>query len=452
MWLLLWLGCGARDVAPYLRPAAVSGAPVEAPAPPGDLQEAVAQLVGEDPFVRRPDPGLPGRFAGVEGGAGLEAWAALARRAWPSPDQLAALEAAHRGTPAVALARGLALGLLETRLLAPGSEDAESVGELLPWLGPLVRDERPLPSDARGPLEWLGPLSPAEARQAALRLAERRVLLGWLDGPAIPLGPVAARMEPPLYDRLLAEPAGALIRARGLGARDPQAGARGAELLQQATALALEEVAADRDAEQRAWRERRDAAVLSLGLGPGQDPVATLLERARSALVLDAAEDRSAGLALVALSAARLHGPCPPGACRDLDRTATLARAETWSPRVAPLARAWQVYALKAAADAVEVTLARPSFGALLPDLLDALAGTGEARFPANLLRRSKPTPQLFLDLSRGSGGPDQVDAPGLLDNLRERLARTCDAALAVEQAPELRPLLQRIRPAAAPR
>lgn len=448
MWLLLWLGCATtHEVPPYLQPAQPR-AQLSAPARPVvDLPSALEELLGGDPLARRVEPGPPGRYAAIPGGGSLEAWAAVARRVDPTAEDLAALERAHRGTPAMALARGTALALLETRLTgAPVPGAPEETDKLLPWIGPFLSDDRPLPPDARDSNAWLGPLDPRDARQALLTIAERRVLLGWLDGPEIPLGPVARLIGPPLYDRLEAEPAGALIAARGRGARDPDAARQGEALLSRATALALTEVAADRDAEQSAWRTQRADLVRELGLGEGDNPVAALLQRALGPLTADAAEDRSAGLGLVALTALRLVGPCPPGVCRDFDRAATLARAELWSPDVVPLARAWQVIALKDAVDAVEVSLERPTFTSALPEVLDALAGTGPAGFPALALRRGRTSQQLFLDVSRGAGGPDQLDGAGLVANLRARLVLVADRALAAPPPPALHEPLTRIR------
>lgn len=451
MWLLLALACGPKDLPPYLQPAErAAAAPV--PSDFSDLSGALAALVGDDPLVRRPTAAAPERYAALPDGAPLAAWARASRGA-PSATNLAAVERKSRGTAAVALVRGSALAIVEAQLLylgpnphLPREEDLVA----LTWVSPLLPDDRPPPPDARAPLGWLGPLDPADARKLLLRFAERRVLLGWLDGPGIPLQAVAAAFAPGVHDRLLEEPAGALVHARGLGARAPERLAEGLALLTRATALALEDVTADRDAEQQAWRARREALRVELGVDPSQDPVSRLLDDAFAALVQDAADDRSAGLALVALTARRSRGPCPPGVCRDLDRTPTLARAEQWAPEVAPLARAWQAVALKAAVDTVEVSVDRPSFASVLPDLVDALIGTGEGNFPVGVLRRGGPSPQLFLDLSRGMGGPDQMDATGLLADLKARLVAVAARALEVSQPPEIQEPLTRVRERAA--
>ena len=453
MWLLLALACAPKDVPPYLEPE--SRAPVAAVVDPSnfsDVSGALAALVADDPLVRRPVAAPADRYAALPGGEPLAAWA-RANQGVPNPEKMPAVERRYRGTAAVALARGAQLAIVETQLLyigpnphLPREEDLAA----LPWVSPLLLDERTPPADAASPLGWLGPLDPADARKVLVRHAERRVLLGWLDAPSIPLEAVAHAFKTGVHDRLLEEPAGALVRARGLGQRAPDQAAAGRALLERATTLALLDVAADRDSEQQAWRQQREATRVELGLSESQDPIAHLLEGAFAALVQDASDDTSAGLALVALSARRLRGPCPTGVCRDLDRTASLSRAELWGADVVPAARAWQLIALKGAVDTVEVSIDRPSFNAGLPELIDALIGTGEGAFPAGVLRRRGPSPQLLLDLSRGMGGPDQMDAVGLMANLKARLAVVAARALEGDPKPEWSEPLTRVRERAA--
>ena len=450
LWLLWAAGCAPKDLPPYMEPQARQSA--TAAAEFSDVPSAIAALVGEDPLLRRPTVAPPSRYAALPGGEALADWA-RASRAPVDKASLVAAERRGRGTVEVALARGAALAVVEAQLLYLGAlphQPREEDLTALAWVSPLAPDDRPPPADARAPLGWMGPLDPADARKLLLRYAERRVMLGWLDGPQIPLAAVAAAFSPGVHDRLLEEPAGALVQARGLDRRAPEAADAGLALLHRATGLALEDVAADRDAEQQAWRKTREALRLELGVDDATDPVARLLDDAFAALVQDAGDDRSAGLALVALSARRLRGSCPMGACRDLDRVSSLARAELWHADVAPLARVWKAIALKAAVDTVEVSLDRPTLTAALPELVDALLGTGEGTFPAGLLRRGGPSPQLFLDLSRGMGGPDQLDATGLLANLRARLIAVTDAALAAAPPPEWSEPLTRVRERAA--
>ena len=116
---------------------------------------------------------------------------------------------------------------------------------------PITTQPSPRPAQARAGSAGQEP-SPAEL----LHLAERQVLLGWLDGPELPLSDLAAAMKPGIHDRLINSPAGALLIARGLGRQDDDAGERGAETLRQATTLALVLAAAQTDREQEAARQR----------------------------------------------------------------------------------------------------------------------------------------------------------------------------------------------------
>jgi hypothetical protein len=181
-------------------------------------------------------------------------------------------------------------------------------------------------------------------------------------------------------------------------------------------------------------------------LGTEADPVGVLLQAATAELTADAAEDRSAGLALVALSADRIDGSCRTPACHDFDRTATLARAAAWHPEVRPVALAWQVISLKRAFDAFDVARDTPVASASLPDLLDALMGTGGIGLPAGLLLRRAESPQVFLELTRAIGGPEQTSAEDALEVLRMHLVRVCDQALAAPVDPAITEEIRRIR------
>jgi hypothetical protein len=121
------------------------------------------------------------------------------------------------------------------------------------WLGHIQADEQS-PTHAPGaPLVWLDTKDPLGT---AVHIAERQVLLGWLDGPEIQLSAAAEAMRPGVHDRLIDAPAGTLLLARARAASDPAAHARGLQALGNATSLALEGAAADRDSEQRAVATR----------------------------------------------------------------------------------------------------------------------------------------------------------------------------------------------------
>lgn len=451
--LLLLLACGSHELPSALYLDTPPQQQVRVIERPTDLASAIRVLVGDDPLLRRPDPGLPGQWAALPGGAPIEAWSGLARRADAGPEEWGALANTWRGTVAVPLARGAALAAVEvlSAVMPPPGDPMGPPAALtvLRWLSPLTGDNRPTPSDIRAPYAWMQSGDPATLRRNILLVAERRVLLGWLEAPTIPLDAVGAALRPGLYDRLLAEPTGALLAARAAGASAPDRAEAGEIALRRATDLTLREVAADRDAEQREIASLLDQE--SAALGTLGDPVSALLATAREAFTSDASSDRSAGFALVALSAERLVGACAPGLCRDLDRTATISRSEVWHADVAPLARAWQVIALKRATDAFEVTVRLPSFGDSLPDIADALLGTSGGPLPVTAINRNLPTPQLLLELSRAAGGGDELSPEAVTRVLEARLVQTCERALELPQTPVQKEIIERIARRARP-
>jgi hypothetical protein len=406
MTALVLLACGPKEIPPHLRidPADAAGA-----APTGTTLE---DLVAHDPLVRRPVPGPAGHWK--ELGDPVEAWAALARRENLEPTDWDALESRLPGTLAVPLARGARLAVLEVKASEELTPAAEA--SVARWLGHIQADEQS-PMHAPGaPLAWLDPKDPLAT---AVHIAERQVLLGWLDGPAIPLSAAAAAMQPGVHDRLIDAPVGNLLVQRAHDASDPPAHARGLQALATATSLALESAAADRDSEQRAVAERKAAARAELG----DEPVPALLARARTELSRDAGDDVSAGLALVAIGAERLVDSCPDRPCVGLDRTLALARAETWGPEVAQWARAWRLVALKNAVDEFEVAYDRPTFYQVIPALADALIGSGASTVPLSLLQQRAANSVVLLALSRAAAGVDATDEEGTTLALRKRLA-----------------------------
>lgn len=439
------LGCAPRTVPPHLQVR-----PVEAAAPevaPTTMEAALRLAVGRDPLVRRVTPRGSGFWVGAPQGAALEAWARVARRQDPPPRDWGELEVRHAGTVAVPLARGARLAAMEV-LVATGSEATDD--QIGAWLGPVRLDERPPALMARAPLAWIRD-DPALARRDALWMAERRVLLGWFDDPSLPLGPVAAALEPGVYDRLIDSPTGALLLARAAGAADPAAASRGAAALSRATVLALEQVSADTSAEREAWQARRTAVAAELGLAAGLDPIDALLTSARVELSRDAAAERSTGLALVALTAARLRDRCPEGACGGLDRVATLEVARRWEASVGPLSTLWALVALKAAIDGVEVTHDKPTFYRGLVPLSDALLGTRGGTVDSALLRAHAADGSAWLALSRMSGGPDTTAFEDALRSLKAELARQAAKATQEAALPEAAPFITRIATRARP-
>ena len=429
MIALVLLACGPKEIPPHLRidPAEASGS-----APTGTT---LADLVAHDPLVRRPAPGPADHWKDL--GDPVEAWAVLARRENLEPTDWDALEARLPGTLAVPLARGARLAVLEVKASEELTPAAEA--SVARWLGHIQADEQS-PTHAPGaPLVWLDPKDPLGT---AVHIAERQVLLGWLDGPEIPLGAVGEAMRPGVHDRLIDAPAGALLLARAHAASDPSARARGLQALADATSLALDGAAADRDSEQRAVATR----TADLRAELGGEPVPTLLARARTELSRDAADDVSAGLALVAIGAERLVDSCPDRPCVGLDRTVALARADTWGAEVARWARAWRLVALKDAVDEFEVAYDRPTFYQVIPPLADALLGTGASTVPLTLLQQRAANPVVLLAISRAAAGVDATDEEGTTLALRKRLAEVAGQVASDPPNPSIAAVASRVQ------
>lgn len=443
LYALVLVGCGPKAIPPHLR-VEPTEEQAQASGPVTTLAEAAERLVRTDPLLRRPDPGTLDTWRQVPNSEPIEAWARLARAPTTPPKDWEALEAAHRGTLAVPLARGAGLAAMEAA--AASSEPTGSEGRvLLSWLGPVVIEGGPLPSAARGALDWLES-NPAQARAAALRWSERAVLLGWLDGPGLPVGPAAASLQPGVYDRLLDSPTGALLRGRASGVQDTALETQAASDLRRATALALMRVSADRDSEQERWRDRRASLVPDLG----EDPIGALLASARTGATRAAGSDGATATALVALAAERLHGSCPDEPCEGLDRVSSLAAAERWTAdddELRGLIAVWRVIALKGALDRLEVTRERAGVPGAWGDLGDALVGTGGGSVPEHLLRTRTPSPNTWLALSRAAGGTDATTWEDCWPVLQAKLGALIDDALKNNGLDaEVRELLERQR------
>ena len=205
-----------------MEPPPAERAPTAAPT---TLEAAADQLVQTDPLLRRARPETPEHWAAVPQAGPLVAWAALAAGTTPPPKEWDRVEANFPGTLAVPLVRGAALAVLEAAT-AGGTLGPDAEVEVLPWLGPVVVDGAALPAAARGPLEWLGG-APEEARGRILHIAERRTLLGWLDGPDLPTAAAAGALQPGVYDRLRDSPTGALLLAHDAPRVEPAQGEAG---------------------------------------------------------------------------------------------------------------------------------------------------------------------------------------------------------------------------------
>ena len=386
MWALLLAltGCGLRTIPPHLQ--------VAAEAPPAPPPTGLAGILAGDPLARHPvlpDPSW------TPDDPALAAWLVVTQS--PEPDWWA-LERAWPGTIAVPLSRGARLVDVEVRL-ATGSPLAD-----LPTL---------VPPPARQAIP------PELLRPELLHHAERQVLLGWLDGPAIDLSAPAAALAPGRHDRLLDHPLGVLLQARAAAAADPERAAAGVAALTRATTLALQEVSADRDREQADWAAARDTATEELGGAP----IDVLLASAATDLTADASADASTGQALVALTALRIRGTCSRPPCAGFDRGVTLNTAGRWAATDA--AALWRVIALKEMLDTIEVAAGHPGFGRHLPDLLDVLRG-----LDAPLEAATDPpalVPELATRLSElaAEAAPTEPAQQVFLTRLSDRAAKT---------------------------
>lgn len=331
----------------------------------------------------------------------------------PPSETLQFLEDGWRGTEAVALARGYRLHLAELALAAgPPPED-----QLLPLLSPL-------PSVEGAGLTWLA----EPDRDTILAWGDRWVLEAWLDGPGVPLAEV--HLDAFSGGRLLESPWGALVEARARGAVDPDA--RDLADLWRATELALQEAAADRDSEQREWHKTRAAVAEELAV---EDPVAHLLASSAARLTRDAGTDRSAGAAVLALQALRLHADDG-----GLDRVDGLVAASRWHDDLAPLVQVWRVIALERAIERVDAAHDTALGRRAVADLADALYGTGARPLGGELTR--PPSPPAWGALGR-SLGVQSTSWEQLRPATGQVLAH--EAELAATLRPELAETLRRV-------
>ncbi len=416
--LLLLLAC-ARSIPPALQ--VEDEDTVLAEAEPTDPAARLAWMVGEDPLVRRP------RLPTGDVDPALAAYRAVASRDNVKPTDWADLEALHRGTLAVPFARGARLAALETALGEPAVAFS--------WLLPLPAD-KPGQEQVRPPLDWLQGGEP----ESLLTIVERQVMLGWLDGPGIPLDAPARALAAPTYARVATTPAGALLLARAEGARDPAAAEAALAALQEATWIAAMRAAADRDEEQAALK----ALVAEAGTRAGiaGDPTKTLLARATAGFAADAGADVSTGGALLAQAALRWAGGCPDTPCTGFDRVAAMDAAGRWDASIASLAATWKVVAAKDALDRLDVAWEEPSFSAALDAEVEVLLGTGGTVDRAVLLY-PRSGPSVALALSRAAGGGDLTSREDVLRVLSTRLATAARAAAEGAPAALREPLLR---------
>ncbi len=444
--LVLALCCGCTPkVPPHL---AIDPEPAdEQPVRITDLASAIEALVRHDPLARAPALPDPEVLEAIDGGAPLADYVRTTRDLEAGEGEvervLGQLEDKYAGTAVVALTRGYRLRVVENMLATTPDLDEPTAARIAVLLTPLHDPsvDDPLP---RGPLEWVDGEGPLPERLR--RMGDRWVLAGWLADPGIPLEPVGRALQSPVYDGLADTPTGALVLARATAATaDP---AEGRRALQEATRLALLRAAADRDREQAAWAQARDAARDATG---ADDPVAALLRQAARALTANAADDRDAGGALLALGALRWEGACAVPPCAGFDRVQWMATAERWSDEIAPAAAAWQALALKQALDDMEVGHDTVRFPLAIETLVDALIGTGAGPLELSLVRRRAPAPQVWLELSRAVGTEGVTDWAQARVALGRHLQHVARHALALDVEPAWREPLQRIADRAIP-
>ncbi len=423
--LTLGLGCFARKTPDHLRVQEPS-ASTAAATPPVDLLEAIAELTKGDPLVRRPNARSEEWWLSAAGGAAITAWSGAVGQTPVDAAALASLEGAWRGTPAVALSRGARLAELERELLAK-TAGLEEDRALLTWLGSVVVQGRAGPSDVRPALNWL---DPRQGRPALLRIAERHVILGWLDGPEIPMAPVEEAMTVGTFDRLRDLPSGRVLvaRAKATGATDSTSRRAGQTLFSEATQLMLLRTSADTASQQaqaqRAAKEIRERHALAGE--ESEDPLPQLLHDSLDALIDAGGEADTIGLALVVVTAERLVNACPDDPCTGLDLHDTLSRSSAWSSEAETFAWAWRLATAKDLRDQLEVSSELGLSTDAFPAVADLIVGEHTARVPVGLFQQTALTPSAVLAITRGLRQPDGTQPADALRALDAHMTRLC--------------------------
>jgi len=415
-----------------------------------DLRSAVASLVAKDPLARAPRLPEPQVFESFEQGEALAAYVrevlALERGDGQVERALQQLEDQFPGTPVVALSRGYRLRIIENLLATTPVPDEDTERRIALLITPLhhatVDDTLP-----RSPMAWLDGEGSLAAR--VRRVGDRWVLAGWLSDPEIPLAPVGESLDSPIYDGLVQTPLGRLVQARAHGdPGTPEAIETGMAALELATRLALERAAADRDGEQGAWSDRKALEAERLGV---EDPIRHLLEQAVEQLTPAAGDPTATGGALLALAALRWRNACAAPPCIGLDRVAWMHTASQWSPEVAPLAETWKAIALKEALDTMDVGHETVLFPRAAVTLADALVGTQSGPLDLSLLRRTRPAPQAWLEVSRAVGVEGATDWSEARVAIGHHLEAQTQSAIEVWSDDSVGSLLERIGARAVP-
>jgi len=433
-------GCPTSRVPSHLAPPDASGEQASQERIQ-DLDDLVRAMISKDPLGRTAGNISVQTASSVPGG---EPYAELLRIATvlePGKDdalrRIRDLEAAHRGTPLVALSRGARVREIEAVVGAQTRLDDAAEARVLALLTPLSSTENASNQPAR-PLRWLSETT--EVRDPVLTAADRWALLGWLDGPEMDLQPVADALSTPPYDTLRRTPAARLVLARATGGTgDPEPGMAD---LERATRLLLTEAVADRKRE----REAVAAAWLEVGEDLDSDaPRDALLSRAERTLSSASSSKLGTGGALLALQARRLWGDCPNAPCIGLDRVEGLSAAARWDPRLARLSRLLQIAALHDAIDGIEVARGTVRYPQAAVHLADALIGTGAVPPDALLVRQRSPDASTWLTLGRSVGTEHATTWEEARAALRAWAATQARKALEGEQDPQVRAALEAV-------
>ena len=436
MWLLLGLLACPRPVPPHLQLDPVEERAQQGPVT--SLSQALERSLAGDPLARRVELVPMAQLSTLEQAEAMGAWhqavIAVEQRGAALPGTMRRVEAQWRGTPVVALSRGYRLQVVQRSLAVEDRPSPSTQEMVLGFLTPLVSPEGTQLSGS--PLGWMS--EPTQLKGEVLSRADQWLLAGWLDGPDIPLEPVAAALDAPQYDSLRDTPMGRLVQARVRGEGTPED--ESWERLQRATLLALTQAAADRDREQAAWAELRDAEQQVLGVEG--DPVAIHLQAAFEGLLPAATSDREAGGALLAAHALRWNqGPARAGL---LDRVDGLSSAGRWDPELRTLSLVWRTIALKRALDGMDAGRDTVLYQRARVELVEALVGTGAGCFETPLLARPADE-RAWLALGRAVGAEATTDWVRARVALGAHLEREATTALEATDDPEMRALLQRI-------
>ncbi|MEZ4323464.1 MAG: hypothetical protein R3F61_38730 [Myxococcota bacterium] len=397
----------------------------------------VDAIVARDPLVRA--PALPDAAHALTLDAPVGSWIeevkALEEGDGDPALIMGQVEERYPESEVVAFSRGYRLRRAENRL---GNLTGSGDGALGVDLALLVTPLRQGPESeglTRSPMRFLGD-DPGKALHV---YGERWVLAGWLASPRLRTSPVTRALDQPQYDGLSESPTGRILANR---ATSGEPSAAGLAALERATLLSLTRAAADRDSEQAAWADLKQAAREELGV---DGPEEALLELAYTELSAATASDTAAAGAWVSATGLRWLDACPDAPCGGFDRTEAFTNATRWGAEIAPLAHAWRVIALKDAIDTMDAGHDTILFPTAIVQLADALLGTGAGPLDMAILRRSRGDATVWLGLARAVGADGATDWGSARTALGAHLEAVAKSAIEANPDNELTPLLERV-------